>query len=748
MKKYGLFKDDSTFVVTELYTEVPYTNMLHNRDGYLAEINQWGTTTSSVQFSDLETCTVNPQNAKVLYLRNEHSKKVWCIGAEPLHSQVKDYFCEHGDGYSLVSSRFEGIHASVRIFVPGSGRREIWSVTLTNEADTNMQISAVPAALLDMTGYSGVRFATGPHSSYITDYHESMNAIYFKGGNPNQKGKPYDAFLAASEKADYFSGDDRRFLAAPRDMSYPRALMNGENLDSKACASGEPFIAIQCVLSLAPGETKELHFMFGTSRNEEEAAQMCAVLKDPCAVEELYQHTVKRLTESRKSLEISTPDKKIDRFINVWLKKGMEYCLRKKDATRDNIQFAMGLLYAAPQKVRDTLILAMRHQFQDGHTVRSWLPMDKTVYSDGQIWLVLLTCDYIKFSGDTAFLGEIIPYIDGGEGSVLEHIERGVERLNADRGPHNLCLAHFADWNDALNLDDENAESVFTSMGFAWCLKEMEALCTAIGIDASKYAQMHRQIKHIINETCWDEAGYYIRGYSKGKKIGASNSEGSKIYVNPQTWAILSDVVPDDRKEQLIKAVDTLIETNLGCMVNAPAYESFSPELGRISFQLPGTVENGAVYCHATGFKINADVQLGRGSAALKDIKKIMPDSEWNPCEESGALPYALTSSYCTNPIVYGKAGRSWLTGTQGWLMRCVVEGLLGIKKTYGGFIVEPAFPDEWKEASCTIIRQDTHYHFSVCRTANKAIYVDGEKLEGKFFPFSKKEHVEIRIEI
>jgi cellobiose phosphorylase len=399
--------------------------------------------------------------------------------------------------------------------------------------------------------------------------------------------------------------------------------------------------------------------------------------------------------------------------------------------------------------VLDTIRLAMRYQYCDGHTVRSWKPLDETYYSDGQIWLVLATCDYFKYSGDIAFLDEEIPYFDKGKGSVLEHLEMGVTRLNEDRGPNNLCLIRFADWNDALNLCDEKAESTFTSMGLAWCAKELSSLFEYLKKQAAadKYKKIFEDIKHIINEKCWDSEGYYIRGFSNGKKIGASESEGSKIYVNPQSWAILSEVATEERIPQILDAVEKYLETDLGYLVNYPAYQHYDKELGRISFQVPGTTENGAVYCHATGFKINADVKLGSGSKALESIRKIMPDSDCNPSVHSGALPYALTSCYCTHPVIYGKAGRPWLTGTQGWLFNCVIEGLLGIKKTYGGFLIRPSFPEEWENAQCSIQKENTTYNFKLKRTGKNKIEVNGEET-GCFIPFCNDEAVCIDIQI
>ena len=746
MSNPGFFsKDGTAYIVTEPYTAIPFTNVLYNEDGYLTELTQWGTGASSVQFADKETCTILLEGGKALYLRNEKTGKVWCPGIEPMHSAVEKFTCEHGDGYTTVSSEFEGISVRFRTFVPAKGLREVWTVEITNHNNIATELSVVPMVKMELMGYTGPRFCNSPLQSYVTTFEEELNGTYFETRNPNTKGKPYDAVLAASGKVDFYSGCDRATLAAPQTLYYPYALLNGKNLDSSVSMSGIPFMALQCIASIEPEETKRMDFVLGTCCNKEEAKEIVSVLSSETAVEAEFEKALAKIDKRRKRVRIKTPDDKINYFVNTWLKKGMEYCLRKKDATRDNLQFAFGLTMSEPEVTKDTIRLAMSYQYKDGHTVRSWLPLDETYYSDGPLWIVLVTCDYLKYTSDVDFLKEKVPYFDGGEATVLDHLQSGIERLCTDKGPHNLCLARWADWNDALNLDDPNAESVFVSMGLAWCLKEMSVLMKYIGMDmlADKYTTSYEELKEIINQNCWDEKGeYYVRGFSHGKVIGGTESEGSTIYANPQTWAVLSGVVTAERVEKIVAATDKYIVTDLGCLVNYPAYAEAMPEIGRISYQYPGTVENGAVYCHATAFKINADVMRGDGERAYRELKKIMPDSETTPYEVSGALPYTLTSCYATNEHIWGKTGRPWLTGSQGWMIRCVVEGFLGIQKAYGGFYVTPAMPDDWNEAECMIERNGTEYVFTIKRTGVESITVDGVMQKQSFVAFSEKERV------
>lgn len=123
-----------------------------------------------------------------------------------------------------------------------------------------------------------------------------------------------------------------------------------------------------------------------------------------------------------------------------------------------------------------------------------------------------------------------------------------------------------------------------------------------------------------INEKAWD-GEWYMRALSKKENIGSRTSEGSKIYLNAQTWAVLGDVVDEEKLPKLLTSVDGM-EHDFGFPLNMPPYEKYSPNVGRMSGMLPGLFENGGVYCHATGFKILMDCKLGRAEKALCTLKK------------------------------------------------------------------------------------------------------------------------------
>ena len=245
-------------------------------------------------------------------------------------------------------------------------------------------------------------------------------------------------------------------------------------------------------------------------------------------------------------------------------------------------------------------------------------------------------------------------------------------------------------------------------------------------------------LKKQINTAAWD-GDWYMRALSPAENIGSRHSWGSKIYLNAQTWAVLGDVVEEEKLPKLIRAVDDM-EHDFGFPLNLPPYPAYSPNVGRMSGMLPGLFENGGVYCHATGFKILMDCKLGRGNKAIQTLKKIMPDSEKNPSSQSGAEPYVFTNCYSTHPKYYGKSYWSWTTGTSAWAMMGLYEGILGVKRCYDGLQIQPVFPAEWDQAEMIRNYREAEYHI-VIKNPNHLeqgvpyICVDGLQIAGNVLP-------------
>ena len=762
LKAKGYFNEEgNAYTLLTPKTKAEYRTCLMNSLGYGFQVNQYG--------SGLTQCKSNFRNKnnvgsdRTVYFRDDETNDVWCVGGYPFVSKVENYKCTHYQSYTEIESEHNGIKVKIRFFVPYDRRGDIQTVEVVNLSGKNRKISIIPVVNYSLNGYKAPAFCDFHHKSYRTDFVDEINGLYIDGKNPYADGRAggdetytYNAQFCSTTKVDYYSADERNVFGFPNSLSHPHALLAGENLDSKPMCSQQLTTMLQTVIELKPKESFKTDYVLVLTNNFSEAKAAVKGVENRDGVEKLFAETLEYDLKRRNKVTIKTPDEETNRFINYWLKMGCEWNILFRRNPRDNLQFSNATLCYTPEALKFTLENLMALQYKDGHAVRCWLPLDATHFADESMWYVYALCDYLKFTEDYEFLDKVIPYLDEGEGTVWEHIIRAVSVVDEGRGPNGVTLSHFGDWNDAMStgLHDENAESVFVSMQLALALKEMAGLCKQLGkADEEKvYTQKYEALKKLLNEVCWDKEGYYVRSFAGGKVYGSSECEkGSKIFVNPQSWAFMAGVCPEDRIPSVYSAIEKYLETDVGCVVNYPPYTEYDPIIGRISFQYPGTVENGAIYAHATAFKVYADCVLGNGDLAFRDYKKLLPENPKNPPEVADTVPYSI-SNYCTTAdILYGKSSAEpFSTGTMSWLFRIAVEGFMGVRYEYGGFKIAPAFPEKWDKAELQIERNDTVYEFKITNnnTGKQEIYVDGRLLEGNFVKFSKAKKVLVEVKM
>jgi len=199
-------------------------------------------------------------------------------------------------------------------------------------------------------------------------------------------------------------------------------------------------------------------------------------------------------------------------------------------------------------------------------------------YADSAFWLVTAITEYLKETGDFAFLAGHHPYFDGGAGTVREHLERAADALGRERGPHGLCLIHEGDWNDSLTHVGRRrkGESVMLSQSFCYACLLLEELAIHLGDDtaAREYRSAYRSMRENLIAHCWD-GEWFVRAFDDdGRAIGSKTNTEGRIFLNAQSWAILSQTVPDGRLEAMLASVDRHLGTPYGYMLHYPTYTS------------------------------------------------------------------------------------------------------------------------------------------------------------------------------
>ncbi len=174
--KFGYFDDaQREYVITRPDTPLPWINYLGCEE-YFGLISNTAGGYSFYKDARLRRLTRYRYNnapldmgGRYLYLRENNTGKYWSPSWMPTRTKLDEYECRHGQGYTIITSKSNGIKSSTRYFVPLGESLEIWQVTLTNESGSDVgpepvlrhrvlpvgrqrRLHQLPAQLLHRTG--------------------------------------------------------------------------------------------------------------------------------------------------------------------------------------------------------------------------------------------------------------------------------------------------------------------------------------------------------------------------------------------------------------------------------------------------------------------------------------------------------------------------------------------------------------------------------------------------------------------
>jgi N,N'-diacetylchitobiose phosphorylase len=406
-------------------------------------------------------------------------------------------------------------------------------------------------------------------------------------------------------------------------------------------------------------------------------------------------------------------------FIEVGGRTGLGY--------RDTSQDVMSVVHTNPEKCRQRILELLHGQVSQGYglhlfdpdvfkpqeeklpgvklpTVEPTLRPEEIVHgledvcSDDALWLVVSICEFVKETGDLAFFDQCVPFADKGQATVYEHMKCALDFSVEQIGRHGICRGLRADWNDCLNLG--GGESAMVSFIHYWALQAFIEAAQFLERteDVVKYAAVAEQIRNTCEQVLWD-GRWYIRGITAtGIRIGSQNSEEGKIFLESNSWAVLSGVASEKRGKLCMDAVDDHLYSEYGLHLLWPAFSKPNDDIGYVTRVYKGIKENAAIFSHPNPWAMIAECKLARGNRAIKIYDAMLPYNQNDIIEIRQAEPY----SYCQfimgrDHTAFGRARHPWLTGSSGWFYTAVTHWVLGIRPCLNGLVIDPCIPDNWK---------------------------------------------------
>ena len=692
-----------------------------------------------------------PTDRSGFYTYIKDGDNVWCPTAEPVKERPQKWQATHGMGYTRFEAERDGLNVTSTYFVGKYENCLIWNLKI--KSDNDREIKIFPYVELGMMEFMR-ELQWQCYNKHQLSCYNMEDVLVYKYGVENQP-KPDETplvYFASNVPVTAFDCDRDEFLGAYRSEENPMRVELGECSNS-TLYGGDPCFALQLDIDLKADNEKEINIFLGTAMTESEIKQSVANCRENNFVQKSFDALSDGWNDYLSKFQCEIPDKDAETMINVWnpyqaernfqFSRNISYYATgtfRGVGVRDTAQDILAMVPFDLRRAKDKLNLLFTQQYQDGHCnhycfpTEGWEPVTR-IHSDNHLWLVMACYNIIMEEGKLDYLDEVVEFYDGGQATVWEHIKKSIDFCMANRGSNGFPLMLSSDWNDMLYkvCREGKGESIWTSMQFGTVLPMIAHLAELKGEDKEKYLDIYEEQKKLINEIAWDGKWYRRCITDNGTFIGSEAEEQAKIWLNTQSWSVISGM--GDREKQVL-AMDNVkkyLDTDLGIKKIHPSMTTDYPSAdGNLTMYNKGCGENGSVFCHANTWAIIAECILKRPQNAYKYYHQLLPmiaqkkAGEWRYKAE----PYV----YCSNIFgpesdKFGLANVSWLTGTAAWMYVAVTQYMFGIKAKWDGLEIDPCLSQEMLPAK--VAREFRGCKYEITITKNEKFFVphvDGRK--------------------
>lgn len=781
---YGYFDEKKReYVITRPDTPAPWANYLGSPEyGAIISNNAGGYSfVKSGANGRIIRYIFNQEDkpGRYVYLRDDDTADYWSASWQPVGKPLTEYSsqCHHGTAYTAMKAQYTGIESEVLYYVPLNKTHEVWRVTLKNTSERPRKLSA----------FGFVEFTN--ESNYENDqvnlqYTLFITKTYFKGNkilqtmnentNKNAEGtneKERFFGLAGAGIASY-NGDKSHFIGSYRSFHNPVAVEKGIcdnvlNYNSNACG------ALHTRMTLQPGESREFIFLLG-QKNEVQSQEIMAAYEKPGTADLELQELKDYWHRKLENFQVKTPDENFNAMLNTWnayqcfitfiWSRAASFIyagLRNGYGYRDTVQDIQGILHLDPSMAKEKIRFMLSAQVDNG----GGLPLVKFDHKAGQedtpddpsyvqatghpayraddaLWLFPTVYKYMAETGDKEFLDEVVPYANRDEGDVYDHLKRAIQFSMERLSVHNMPAGLHADWNDCLRLG-KRGESTFVAFQLYYAMNVIRSIA-ADRKDSEYIAYLDRiqsELKDTMNENCW-EGDRFIRGFKEdGQVIGSKKDPEASMWVNPQSWAVISGLATREQAEMALESVHRELNTEYGVRIMAPSYVDHAFEGALAILFNPSTKENGGIFSQPQGWIILAEALMGHGNRAYEYFTECCPATRNDQAEIRVIEPYAHGQfTEATESPFFGRSHTHWLTGTASTVMVGSVEGILGMRPDLDGLRIAPSIPSEWKELSIEKSFRGRKLKIRIhnpngAESGYREFYVNGVKQEKNYLP-------------
>lgn len=708
---------------------------------------------------------------RFFYVKDETTGEFFSAPYEPVRAPLDRFSFSVGKSDIRWTIEKDGVAVELTLTLSARDVVELWTVRLLNLSSRPRDLSLYP--------YFPIGYMSWMNQS--AQYRAELGGIVAICVTPYQK------------VADYFKHKDFKdktfFLAEPTPSAWEtrQEAFEGEGglhrpagvqqtMLSKSDALYEtPAAVLQYRVRLAAGESREFRFLFGPAFDE---AEVLALRKKYLSADGFARASAEYagyIAQGKGCLRIETPDAGLDNFVNHWLARQVFYHgdvnrLTTDPQTRNYLQDNMGMTYLKPEVTRAAFLHALSQQEPSGAMPDGILLVEgaelkyinQVPHTDHCVWLPVCLQAYLDETGDYAILQASVTDREGRRRSVFERITSAMRWLLQACDARGLSYIAQGDWCDPMNMVGYKGRGVsgWLSLATAYALNLWAEVCAQENQHqlAKEFKRGADELNRAVNTHLWD-GNWFGRGITDdGVVFGVSKDKEGRIFLGPQSWALLSGAADERQCKLVLEAVAEHLETPYGAMTLAPAFTAMRDDVGRVTQKFPGSAENGSVYNHDSVFFIFSLYGVDERDRAFRLLRQMLPGPDLADYQQRGQLPVFIPNYYRgawrQHPRTAGRSSQLFNTGTVSWLYRCLVEGLFGLKGDRQGLLIQPQLPSHWNQAK--VVREFRGAVFAVEMrrgpgVTSAVVVVDGQTLPDNRFTDiqpGKTYRVEVRLPV
>jgi cellobionic acid phosphorylase len=647
------------------------------------------------------------------YVKDEDTGLIFSAPFEPVRAKLDRFVFSAGQSDLRWSVEKDGIAIEICLCLAAEEPVELWRLEIGNVSRRPRRVSIYPYFPIGYMSWmnQGAQYRPelcGIVARCVTPYQRV--ADYFK----NRSFKDQTFFLASDVPSAWEARQEA--FEGEGGLQQPTGLQQEELARGDALYE-TPAAVLQYRVELPPGASRSYRFLFGPALDDAEIARVRETYLDLERFSKAASSYARYIARGTGCLHIETPDAEFSNFVNHWLGRQVFYHgdvnrLTTDPQTRNYLQDNMGMSYIDTRIARAAFLHSLSQQEPSGAMPDGIILVEgaelkyinQVPHTDHCVWLPVCLQAYLNETDDYAMLDEIVPDREGHSKTAFNRITAAMRWLEGARDERGLSYIAQGDWCDPMNMVGYKGKGVsgWLTVATAYALNLWANVCDERrepGL-AGEFRAGASACNAAVVAHLWD-GRWFGRGITDdGTVFGVSTDREGSIFLNVQSWSMLSGAADEAKQKLMIESIAEKLETPYGVMTLAPAFTSMREDVGRITQKFPGSAENGSVYNHDSTFYVFALYLIGDQDRAYRILRQLIPGPDPADYERRGQLPIFVPNyyrgAYYQNPGTAGRSSMLFNTGTASWMYRCLVEGLFGVKGCRRGLVIRPQLPSHW----------------------------------------------------